>query len=246
MTGPSNIEWTEYTWNPTTGCDPISPGCDNCYAEDLSLRLQAMSRPKYKNGFKFTVHEKDLNWPLTIKKPAMIFTNSMSDFGHQDMPLNFFDAIVGTMELAKQHTFQVLTKRPIVIKQMLQKLERDLPSNVWLGVSVENRDYLWRVDVLKQIKASVRFISYEPALGPLGMVNLSDIHWIIAGGESGPHFRSPQPEWFREIRDQCVAQGAAFFFKQWGGRTPKAGGRILDGRTHDEYPIITMALGNFI
>jgi protein gp37 len=239
----SAIEWTEATWNPTTGCDRISPGCHNCYALTLARRLKAMGADKYQNdgndrtsgpGFKLTIHDDVLQTPLRWRQPRLVFVNSMSDLFHEDVPTGFIQSVFGVMHETPHHTYQVLTKRS---RRMLQLApELDWPSNVWMGVSVESARYRFRVDHLRHVPAAVRFISAEPLLGPLGAVDLTGIDWVIVGGESGPAARSMDIAWGRELRDQCVDSGVKFFFKQWGGRTPKAGGRLLDGRTWDDLP----------
>jgi protein gp37 len=231
----STIEWTDATWNPTTGCNKVSPGCKHCYAERLSRRLQAMGNPKYKNGFKFTVHRDALDLPLSWARPRKIFVNSMSDLFHEQMPESYLDECFAVMEKANWHVFQVLTKRP---KKMVQYSRRrgNIPANVWLGTSVELASFKYRLDLLREVPAKVRFVSFEPLLGPLGRLNLDGISWAIVGGESGPNHRPIDPKWVREIRDQCLSAGVAFFFKQWGGPHPTSGGRELDDRFWDEFP----------
>ena len=243
MADRSSIEWTETTWNPTTGCDKTSPGCDNCYALVLSKRLRAMKQPKYQNdgdprtsgpGFKLTLHPDTLATPYSWKSPRLIFVNSMSDLFHPDVPLPFIQQVFEVMRETPRHTYQVLTKRSKRMAQLAPKI--DWPSNVWMGVSVESKRYGFRLDHLRSVDAAVRFVSAEPLLGPLPDLELAGIDWLIAGGESGPHARPMDEEWVRDIRDQCVQTGVAFFFKQWGGHTPKAGGRELDGALYDEMP----------
>lgn len=230
----SSIEWTEATWNPVTGCSKISPGCKFCYAERFAKRLQAMGNPRYINGFRVTLHWDLIPLPLTWKKPRLIFVNSMSDLFHEAVPIEFIQAVFRTMEAAHWHTFQILTKRS---KRLLEVAPHvNWPDNVWMGVSVENQDYTWRVHDLQKVPAAVRFLSVEPLLGPIPNLPLDGIDWVIVGGESGPRARPIRPEWVREIRRQCQEKGVAFFFKQWGGRNKKAAGRILDGRTWDEMP----------
>jgi protein gp37 len=258
MSGDSAIEWTDATWNPSTGCDRISPGCDNCYALDLAARLKRMGQPAYQRdgdprtsgpGFGLTLHPDRLKQPNRWRKPRMIFVNSMSDLFHKDVPVDFLDAVWDTMATTPQHTYQILTKRPKRMSRTVAALsEHIVLPNVWLGTSIESRDYASRADHLRQAPAAVRFISAEPLLGPLVehapgtrpdyTLNLDGIDWLIAGGESGPNARPMDPQWVRDLRDACVESGTAFFFKQWGGRTPKAGGRTLDGRTWDEMPVI--------
>lgn len=234
MGANSTIEWTESTWNPLTGCTKISPGCKNCYAERMALRLRAMGQPNYVNGFALTLHEQALELPLTWKKPQMIFVNSMSDLFHHDVPETFVQSVFGVMRAASWHTFQVLTKR----SRRLAALDGaiDWPDNVWMGVSVENADYMFRVVDLLTTGAKTKFLSLEPLLGPLSHLHLNGIDWVIVGGESGPHARPMRKEWVTEIRDQCLDAGVPFFFKQWGGFNKKAAGRSLDGREWDEMP----------
>ena len=243
MRHKSAIEWTDVTWNPTTGCDRTSPGCDHCYALTLAKRLKAMGVARYQNdgdprtsgpGFKLTVHEDMIEVPYRWRNPRLVFVNSMSDLFHDEVPADFIRRIFSVMADTPRHTYQVLTKR----SKRLMRLAPDLPwpPNVWMGVSVENASYRFRIDHLRQVPASVRFISAEPLLGPLGHVDLDGVDWVIAGGESGPNARPMDIAWGRDLRDECAAQNVKFFFKQWGGRTPKAGGRELDGRTWDEMP----------
>ena len=234
MSGASKIEWTEATWNPVTGCTKISPGCTFCYADRMAKRLQAMGQPRYRNGFELTLQPDVLDAPLQWKKPRLIFVNSMSDLFHVDVPDDFIIQCFKVMEEAEQHTFQVLTKRPERVVGLAHRLR--WPANVWMGTSVENADYVWRVHELARVPAHVRFLSVEPLLGPIGRLPLSGIHWVIVGGESGPGARPMQVEWVRRIRDRCVARGVPFFFKQWGGVQKKRNGRQLDGRYWDELP----------
>ncbi len=234
MSTNSKIEWTEATWNPITGCTKISLGCKNCYAEKLSMRLKAMGQPNYRNGFQPTLHEHMLDIPLRWKRPKTIFVNSMSDLFHDDVPTDFILRVFGVMTKAKQHRFQVLTKRPLRLLELSSKLP--WPDNVWMGVSVENRDYIDRIGHLIDTPARIKFLSLEPLLGPMGNLNLNGIDWVIVGGESGPKSRPMLREWVTEVRDQCLGEGVPFFFKQWGGRNKKKSGRILDGRTWDEIP----------
>lgn len=228
------IEWTDKTWNPTTGCNKVSPGCKHCYAEVLTKRF----RNHFTNGFEFTLHPERLNEPRRWRKPSRVFVNSMSDLFHERMPLSFLKEIFKVMEECPKHVFQILTKRHERVLDLA--LELDWPDNVWMGVSVENQSYAHRVDYLRQVPAAVRFLSCEPLLGPLNL-DLEGIHWVIVGGESGIGHRPIEARWVREIREQSHGAGAAFFFKQWGGRTPKAGGRTLDGRTWDAMPDIYLA-----
>jgi protein gp37 len=257
MSQQSSIEWTEATWNPTTGCDRISPGCDHCYALTLAGRLKAMGQPRYQRdgdprtsgpGFGLTLHEDKLEEPLRWRKPRVVFVNSMSDLFHKDVPAEFIGRVFNVMARCPQHTFQVLTKRPKRMARILTAyydvVRDDIPKpfpNVWLGTSIESNDYVWRADLLRKAPAAVRFISAEPLLGPLPALSLNGIDWLIVGGESGPGYRPMREEWARGLRDACVwkvgtDQPTAFFFKQWGGITPKSGGRLLDGRTWDEMP----------
>ncbi|MER6825455.1 phage Gp37/Gp68 family protein [Streptosporangium sp. NPDC000563] len=244
MADRSRIEWTEVTWNPTTGCDRVSAGCDNCYALTLAKRLKAMGAAKYQRdgdprtsgpGFGVTLHEDTLAAPLRWREPRIVFVNSMSDLFHARVPVGFVRQVFDVMAATPQHTYQVLTKRATRLARIADQLP--WPDNVWMGVSVENREVAARVDALRQVPAAVRFISAEPLLGSLSGIDLAGIHWLIAGGESGAGARPIDPRWVRELRDQCLRDGVDFFFKQWGGRTPKAGGRLLDERTWDEMPV---------
>jgi protein gp37 len=230
----SAIEWTDATWNPVTGCTKISPGCKHCYAERLAARLQAMGNPRYRNGFELTLHPDQLTLPLRWRDPRRIFVNSMSDLFHEAVPEEFIRRAFEVMAQAHWHVFQVLTKRAKRLTELALRLP--WPSNVWQGVSVENARYTSRVTDLVKVPAAVRFLSVEPLLGPITQLPLDGIDWVIVGGESGPGHRPIQPEWVRAIRDQCANAGVAFFFKQWGGRTPKSGGRLLDGREWSEMP----------
>lgn len=234
MSTNSAIEWTESTWNPLTGCTKISPGCKNCYAERMSRRLKAMGQQKYQNEFQLTLHEDILIDPLNWKKPQMIFVNSMSDLFHKNVPDEFILKTFAVMKEAHWQTFQVLTKRADRLLEINAQIEWS--ENVWMGVSVENQDYAFRIDRLRQIDARIRFLSLEPLLGPLTNLDLDNINWVIVGGESGPKSRSIQPEWVREIRDQCIRANIPFFFKQWGGKRKKKAGRLLDGHTWDQLP----------
>jgi len=234
MAGLSKIEWTEATWNPVTGCDKISPGCKNCYAERLALRLQAAGTRQYKDGFALTLHPESLEIPLGWKKPKVIFVNSMSDLFHRDVPIEFIRRVFAVMQITPQHQFQVLTKRA----DRLVELDSELPwsDNVWMGVSVENGDYVLRIRDLKQTRARIKFLSLEPLLGPLPNLDLKGIDWVIVGGESGPYARPMKPQWVRQIRAQCISANVPFFFKQWGGVFKSKTGRTLDGRTWDQMP----------
>jgi protein gp37 len=240
----SSIEWTEATWNPTTGCDRTSPGCDNCYALTLAKRLKAMGVAKYQSdgdprtsgpGFKLTLHDEVLDQPRRWKQPRTVFVNSMSDLFHSEVPVEFIRNVFDIIANTPQHQYQILTKRSKRLVAVASLL--DWPDNLWMGVSVESDRYRFRIDHLRQVPAAVKFLSCEPLLGPLHNINLNEIDWVIAGGESGPGARQMLLPWISDIRDQCRAADVQFFFKQWGGRTPKAGGRQLDGRTWDEMPL---------
>lgn len=230
----SSIEWTELTWNPTTGCDKISAGCKFCYAEIMSRRLQAMGVEKYQHGFHVREHESALAIPFTWKKPAMVFVNSMSDLFHKDVSLAFIQRVFDVMNANPHLIFQVLTKR----SERLAELRKELTwsQNIWMGVSVEDERVTHRIDDLRKVPAAVRFLSCEPLIGPLPHLDLRDIDWVIVGGESGAKPRPMNPEWATSIRDQCEKHDVAFFFKQWGGRNKKAAGRELDGAYHDHFP----------
>ncbi|MBG0789444.1 MAG: phage Gp37/Gp68 family protein [Desulfovibrionaceae bacterium] len=230
----TKIEWTEKSWNPLTGCTKISPGCQHCYAERMAKRLHAMGQYNYRNGFKLTLHKSALSIPLTWKKPSMIFVNSMSDLFHKDVPLAFIKQVFQTMEQAHWHTFQVLTKRSSRLAELNHKL--DWPSNVWMGVSVENSDYLYRINNLASTGAQIKFLSLEPLLGPLPNLPLSSIDWVIVGGESGPGARPMEERWVTNIKRQCVQKDVPFFFKQWGGTNKKKAGRSLHGKIWSEMP----------
>jgi protein gp37 len=246
----STIEWTEATWNPTTGCDRTSPGCDNCYALTLAKRLKAMGVAKYQNdgdprtsgeGFGITLHPDAIDQPRRWRQPSVIFVNSMSDLFHDDVPLDFIRDVFDVIADTPQHTYQLLTKRSKRLARVAGEL--DWPPNLWMGVSVENDRYRFRIRDLQTVDAAVRFLSCEPLLGPLGTIDLDGVGWVITGGESGAHARPMLLPWVTELRDQCRSAGVPFFFKQWGGRTPKANGRHLDGRTWDEMPERSAAFG---
>ena len=234
MAESSDIEWTEATWNPVTGCSKVSPGCKNCYAERMAKRLQAMGSSNYVNGFQVALHEHMLSRPLSWKRPRRIFVNSMSDLFHESVPLGFIQQVFGVMREAQWHTFQVLTKRDQRLLELSSEIE--WPGNVWMGVSVEDTQRTFRVDSLRRTNAKTKFLSIEPLLGPIPGLDLRGIDWVIVGGESGPHARPMDPDWALDIRDQCVAQDVPFFFKQWGGRNKKSTGRLLDNQTYDEMP----------
>ena len=234
MATNSTIEWTEMTWNPVTGCSKVSPGCKHCYAERMAKRLHAMGQPNYRNGFLPTLQPQMLEAPLSWKKPRRIFVNSMSDLFHEDVPLEYIQEVFAVMTRAHWHEFQILTKRAERLEELSRSLE--WPSNVWMGVSVENADYCFRIDHLRNSGASTKFLSLEPLLGPLPALDLTAIHWAIVGGESGPGARPMNENWVLEIMQQCKDASVAFFFKQWGGPFKKRTGRLLRGRTWDEYP----------
>lgn len=230
----SNIEWTESTWNPVTGCTKISPGCKRCYAERMSKRLLAMGQKNYANGFKLTLQPHMLELPLKWKKPQTIFVNSMSDLFHKSVPLEYIQRVFDVMKKAHWHRFQVLTKRGDRLEQVASSLE--WAPNIWMGVSVENEKYVSRIDHLRRTDAKVKFLSLEPLLGPLDNLDLSDIDWVIVGGESGIGARPMLVDWVKRIRCQCEDANVAFFFKQWGGVQKKKNGRTLDGQTWDQMP----------
>ncbi len=240
MSRKSTIEWTNSTWNPVTGCTKVSAGCDHCYAERLSERFRGVKGHPFETGFDLTLRPERLEQPKHWRRPQLIFVNSMSDLFHKDIPTQYIHRVFDTMEQADWHIYQVLTKRSSLMRDFVRQRYESLPAppHIWLGVSIEDAAAMTRLRHLKQTNASTRFVSFEPLLGALGSVDLTDIHWVIAGGESGPGARPVKVEWLRELRDQCRAQRVAFFFKQWGGRTPKAGGNTLDGRQWQEYPDI--------
>lgn len=230
----SEIEWTNATWNPVTGCTKISPGCKHCYAEVFAERWRGIPGHHYEQGFDLRLWPERLNLPLTWKKPQTIFVNSMSDLFHENVPSSFIKMVFQTMEKASWHTFQILTKRSERLVELAPKL--NWPSNVWMGVSIENDKYLWRADHLREVQAAVRFLSLEPLLGPLSDINFVGIDWVIVGGESGPGAQLMDSQWVIEIRDKCLKARVPFFFKQWGGVQKKKNGRELEGRTWDEMP----------
>lgn len=233
----TKIQWTEMTWNPITGCTKISDGCLNCYAARMAKRLKAMGNPRYINEFGVTVHRDLLKVPLEIKQPKMIFVNSMSDLFHEDVPDDIIVRVFKTMNKAQWHTFQVLTKRPERVLAMEQTGLINWSSNIWMGTTVENEKYIDRIDKLRKTNANIKFLSCEPLLGSLKNVSLKEIDWVIVGGESGPKAREMKKEWVLELKDLCDKENVAFFFKQWGGFNKKKNGRLLDGRTYDEYPV---------
>jgi protein gp37 len=230
----SSIEWTEYSWNPATGCSKVSPGCAHCYAETFAERWRGIPGHHYEQGFDLRLWPGRLEQPLSWRRPRRVFVNSMSDLFHEDIPEEFIARVFEVMGRAHWHTFQVLTKRQDRLAELAPRLAWH--RNVWMGVTIENRRFVKRADVLRDVPAAVRFISAEPLLGPLERLDLAGIDWLIAGGESGHRRRRLELDWVRALREQCETSGTAFFFKQVGGRTPKAGGRELDGRTWDEYP----------
>lgn len=242
MAAKSQIEWTEQTWNPTTGCTKISPGCKHCYAEIMAGRLQAMKANGYENGFQLSILPERLTQPVRRKKPTLYFVNSMSDLFHEGIPDQFLDQVFLVIQQTPQHTYQILTKRAERLPEYFRN--RSCPDNVWLGVSVEDQQYgVPRIDYLRQVNAKTRFLSVEPLLEDLGEIDLTGIHWVIVGGESGPKARFMKPEWVENVKQQADRVGAAFFFKQWGGwgvdgkkRAKKANGRMLNGRIFNEMP----------
>ncbi len=240
MSVNSQIEWTNTTWNPVTGCTKVSSGCDHCYAERFSERFRGVNGHPFENGFDLTLRPERLMQPSSWRRPQLIFVNSMSDLFHRDIPVDYIHRVFDSMEQANWHVYQVLTKRSSVMRRFVNQRykEESVPRHIWLGVSIEDSTAIVRLQHLKQTNASVRFVSFEPLIGAIGPVNLTDIHWVIAGGESGPKARPVDVEWLRELRDNCEMQQVAFFFKQWGGHTPKAGGNTLDGRLWQEYPDI--------
>ena len=247
MATNSTIEWTEATWNPVAGCAIVSPGCTNCYAMRLASRLGAMGQEKYvgitrlsggrpKWNGRINLDRAALELPKSWRSGKVIFVNSMSDLFHEDVPIEFIQDVFRTILATPRHTYQILTKRAERLEEIAWQLP--WPDNVWMGVSIENSDYTWRMDHLRRTSAAVKFLSLEPLLGPLDNLRLSGIDWVIAGGESGPLARPVKPEWVRDIREQCLRAEVAFHFKQWGGVNKKKAGRILDGRTWDEIPVL--------
>ncbi|HLG18091.1 MAG TPA: phage Gp37/Gp68 family protein [Blastocatellia bacterium] len=234
MARKTNIEWTDMTWNPVTGCTKISPGCKHCYAETMSKRLKQMGADRYRNGFKVTLHDDLVDLPTRWKRPRMVFVNSMSDLFQGEVPLEFIRRVFETMRECPQHQFQVLTKRADRLLEVSPQL--NWAANIWMGVSVENQDYAYRSEVLRRVPAAIRFLSVEPLLGPIDRLPLEGIHWVIVGGESGPGAREMRPEWVEAIYCQCQTRGVPFFFKQWGGVQKHRTGRELFGQTFDELP----------
>lgn len=247
MATATKIEWTERTWNPVTGCTKLSPGCKHCYAETMTRRLTAMGARGYERGFEVTLHRDRLEWPLERKAPTVWFVNSMSDLFHADVPDDFIDSVLDTIRRSPQHTYQILTKRADRLPSFFAL--RAVPSNVWLGVSVEDRKYgVPRISHLRRVAANVRFLSVEPLLQDIGQLDLRGIHWVIVGGESGSQARPMKAEWVQSVKRQCENAGVAFFFKQWGAwgadgrrRSKAANGREFEGRTWSNYPETTPA-----
>ena len=241
MAQNSSIEWTNATWNPVTGCTKLSAGCDNCYAERFSERFRGVKDHPFEQGFDLTLRPHRLEQPISWKKSKMVFVNSMSDLFHKKVPTNYIDRVFDTMELASWHVFQVLTKRSSLMRNYVNRryADRSAPEHIWLGTSVEDHTKRSRIRHLQSTNAAVRFLSVEPLIGDPGELDLSNIEWVIVGGESGPYARPLQLEWARSVRDQCVAQETPFFFKQWGGFRPKSGGRELDGQEWSEFPALS-------
>ena len=235
MSGKTKIEWTESTWNPVTGCTPVSAGCQHCYAARFAKRLQAMGNPRYKNAFNITIHEDLINAPLRWKKPQMVFVNSMSDLFHDEVPIDTIKAIFQTMNNAPIHTFQVLTKRAERLAQLAPEL--NWTPNIWMGVTVENQDNLYRVDLLRSTNAHIKFVSAEPLLSALETIDLTGIDWLIVGGESGPGCRPIKEDWILDLKQKAEQNNTAFFFKQWGGTNKKKAGSLLQGKEYKEYPL---------
>lgn len=234
MATTSNIEWTEMTWNPVTGCTKVSQGCKNCYAERMTKRLTAMGSDRYRNGFRVTLHPDSLDAPRRWKQARLVFVNSMSDLFHDDIPLSYIQRVFSTMRDCPHHTFQILTKRSERLAELAPSLP--WPGNVWMGVSVEDSRVTHRISELQNVPAAVRFLSLEPLIGPLDNICLNGIHWVIVGGESGPRARPMRKEWVSTILHQCRSARVPFFFKQWGGVRKDLTGRTLNGRTYDEMP----------
>jgi protein gp37 len=232
----STIEWTEATWNPVRGCTKISPGCKHCYAETFAERFRGVPGHPFEQGFDLRLIPEALDLPIRWRRGRLIFVNSMSDLFHERIPDSYIDRVFETILAAPQHQFQILTKRAERLAEFC--VRRSLPSNVWLGVSVESAKYVWRIEHLRKVQAPVRFLSIEPLLGSVGRLDLRGIHWVIVGGESGWKARPVDPQWVREIREQCLRDEVPFFFKQWGGKRKGRNGRILDGRTWDEMPSV--------
>lgn len=238
MAAQTDIEWTDSTWNPVSGCTKLSPGCDHCYAERIAERFRGTPDHPFQRGFDLTLREHKLREPLSWRRPRRVFVNSMSDLFHKDIPRQFVDRVFDTMEQANWHVYQVLTKRSSLMRNYINRRYADgkAPPHIWLGVSIEDRKSLGRLKHLAQAQAAIRFVSFEPLLEDLGELTLDGVDWVIAGGESGPRARPVDADWIRSIRNQCRTSGVAFFFKQWGGTTSKAGGNQLDGQTWKQYP----------
>ena len=238
MASSTQIEWTDSTWNPVTGCTKLTRGCDSCYAERFSERFRGVAGHPFENGFDLTLRPERLQQPLDWRTSRRVFVNSMSDLFHKEVPLWFIDSVFDTMEAADWHVFQVLTKRSSLMARYLRRrYGKDwAPSHIWLGVSIEDARNTVRLNHLRSAQASTKFVSFEPLIGPVGRIDLSGIAWVIVGGESGPRARPMLEEWAIEVRDQCKASNVAFFFKQWGGIRPKSGGRRLQGREWNQYP----------
>ena len=230
----SKIEWTESTWNPVSGCNKVSRGCDNCYAERMAIRLQAMGTRGYENGFEVTLHPHVLEKPLKMKKPQVIFLNSMSDIFHDKIDDEYIIKIFEIMNRAYWHTFQVLTKRPKRLEQIADKL--NWTSNIWMGVTVEANEYVDRVDYLRNCPANIKFLSIEPLIDSVDKLDYTGIDWVIVGGESGYGARVLEKEWVLDVKDRCLELNIPFFFKQWGGVNKKKAGRLLDGKIYDDMP----------
>ncbi len=234
MSTISAIEWTEVTWNPVTGCSKVSPGCLHCYAERMAKRLQAMGQERYKNGFNVTIHPELLDEPFSWKKPRIVFVNSMSDLFHKKIPDKFIKEVFEVMNANQHHTFQILTKRSERLCEFASKLKWS--ENIWMGVTIEDNEFVHRADDLRKVSCAVKFLSLEPLLGPLPDLDLGGIDWVIVGGESGPGARPIKEEWIIEIKRCCEENCVPFFFKQWGGVNKKKAGRLLEGKTWDQYP----------
>jgi protein gp37 len=230
----TNIEWTEMTWNPTTGCSKISAGCTNCYAEVMTRRLKAMGMKKYRAGFNVAWHEEELRLPFSWKTPKMVFVNSMSDLFHEDIPFEFIQSVFRVMNSCSQHTFQILTKRANILEKYYTLL--NWTPNIWMGVTVENAHHINRIDILRKVPASIKFLSLEPLLSELPRLNLFNIDWVIVGGESGPKSRPIEQKWVIDIKTQCDNNDIPFFFKQWGGKNKKIAGKLLQGKVYNNMP----------
>jgi protein gp37 len=243
MANLTSIEWTDATWNPVTGCTKISAGCDHCYAERFSERFRGTPKHPFESGFDLTLRPERVQQPLGWRQPRMIFVNSMSDLFHKEIPRTFISAVFSTMEKADWHIYQVLTKRSSLMQKFINERykTRAVPPHIWLGVSVENLKATSRIRHLQKANATVRFLSVEPLIASVGQIDLKGIDWVIVGGESGPRARPMNPNWAIDIRDQCIAARVAFFFKQWGGRSPKSGGRLLEGKEWSQFPAKGMA-----